>query len=248
MGRELAAAIGRWAALEDHPVRAASWSPSATRTRTRCAWFERVDSVRLRTDDYADLLDDDELDVLYLAVPHHLHEAALPRRDRGRQGLPGGEAVRDRPRRRPRGSSTALDASPTCSCAARARCRSSPAPSSPYETIRCGALGRGDRGRAATSCTPATSTARKPINWKRQAALLRRDRRDGRPRHARRCTSRCASAGAPRRVFAVLQDIVTERPGPDGEPVPCDTMDNATLHCDAGFPLTLRRSGSRPGT
>jgi predicted dehydrogenase len=78
----------------------------------------------------------------------------------------------------------------------------------------------------------------KPINWKRQAEF-------------------CGSAGVmndlgmhvlhlplrlgwrPRRLYAVLQDIVHERPGPDGEPVACDTWDNATIHADAGFPLTL---------
>jgi predicted dehydrogenase len=48
----------------------------------------------------------------------------------------------------------------------------------------------------------------------------------------------------PQAVFAVLQDIVTERPGPGGELVRCDTFDNATLHCSVdhplgAFPLTL---------
>ena len=51
----------------------------------------------------------------------------------------------------------------------------------------------------------------------------------------------------PRRVYAVLQDLVRERPGPDGEPVPCDTFDNATLHADAGFPLTLATKRIAPG-
>ena len=51
----------------------------------------------------------------------------------------------------------------------------------------------------------------------------------------------------PRRVYAVLQDIVQERPGPDGEPVRCDTWDNATLHADAGFPLTLATKRIAPG-
>ena len=60
------------------------------------------------------------------------------------------------------------------------------------------------RGRAASarssrwrraSGTPATSTRSKPINWKRQIAVQRRVRLHGRPGDARRCTSRCASAG-----------------------------------------------------
>ena len=73
MGRELAAAIGRWAALTDHPVTprleaVCDTSPEAL------AWFERVESVRLLTGDRDELLNDPDLDVLYLAVPHHLHE------------------------------------------------------------------------------------------------------------------------------------------------------------------------------
>jgi len=73
MGRELAAAIGRWSALEDHPVvpelvGVCDTSPEALR------WFDRIASVTHKTTDRRHLLDDDSIDVLYLAVPHHLHE------------------------------------------------------------------------------------------------------------------------------------------------------------------------------
>jgi predicted dehydrogenase len=52
----------------------------------------------------------------------------------------------------------------------------------------------------------------------------------------------------PRTVYAQLSDLVTERPDPrTGELVPCDTIDNATLQCDAGFPLTLRTHRIAPG-
>lgn len=52
----------------------------------------------------------------------------------------------------------------------------------------------------------------------------------------------------PRRVYAALQDIVTERRDATGALVPCDTCDNATLHVDAGaFPLTLETKRIAPG-
>jgi predicted dehydrogenase len=35
----------------------------------------------------------------------------------------------------------------------------------------------------------------------------------------------------PETVYAMLDNVVTERPGPDGRPVPCDTWDNALLAC-----------------
>jgi hypothetical protein len=53
-------------------------------------------------------------------------------------------------------------------------------------------------------------------------------------------------------VYGVLQNIVTERPGPDGEPVACDTWDNAVLHSWAThegvrFPLTTETKRIDPG-
>jgi hypothetical protein len=61
----------------------------------------------------------------------------------------------------------------------------------------------------------------------------------------------------PERVFAVLQDLVPSRPGPDGDLVPCDTIENATLLCTATdrtrglgaepFPLHLTTKRIDPG-
>ena len=73
MGRELAAVCGRWDLLVDHPARprvvaVADPSPAARE------WFDRVDTVTLATDDWRHLVEDDGIDVLYIAVPHQLHE------------------------------------------------------------------------------------------------------------------------------------------------------------------------------
>jgi predicted dehydrogenase len=56
----------------------------------------------------------------------------------------------------------------------------------------------------------------------------------------------------PSRVYAVLQNLVSERPGPEGAPVPCDTIENATLVCTVdtpggGFPLTMETKRIAPG-
>jgi predicted dehydrogenase len=57
----------------------------------------------------------------------------------------------------------------------------------------------------------------------------------------------------PARVYAVLQNIVQERPGPNGELEPCDTIDNATLICsverrgDVSFPFTVETKRIAPG-
>src|SRR5882724_8741978 len=214
MGRELAAAIGRWSALEDHPARpelvaVCDTSPEALR------WFDRVASVTHKTTDYRHLLDDDSIDVLYLAVPHHLHERLY------------------------------LDAAGVF-----VRCSSEmpffPGAQLAYETIASGALGQVIEVEHDFLHSSDLDRS-KPINWKRQARY-------------------CGAIGVmgdlgmhvahlplrlgwqPRTVYAQLSDIVTERPDPQtGEPVPCDTIDNATLQCDAGFPLTLRTHRIAPG-
>jgi predicted dehydrogenase len=57
---------------------------------------------------------------------------------------------------------------------------------------------------------------------------------------------------APASVYAVLQNLVPERVGPDGVKIPCDTYENATLLCtvhEAGreFPLALATKRIDPG-
>jgi predicted dehydrogenase len=234
MGRELAAAIGRWAALEDHPV--------TPRLEAVCdpnpealAWFERVESVRLLTGDRNALLEDPDLDVLYLAVPHHLHEELY---------LDTIAAGKDFMGEKPFGIDLAAGRRIVQAIEASgvfARCSSEvpyfPGAQLAFDTIRSGALG--ELIEVEHVFLHSSDLDRdKPINWKRQARY-------------------CGTAGVmndlgmhvlhlplrlgwwPQRLYAVLQDIVHERPGPGGEPVPCDTWDNATLHADVGFPLTL---------
>jgi predicted dehydrogenase len=243
MGRELAAAIGRWAALEDHPVTPRLEAICDTSPGAR-AWFERVGTLRLATDDYRQLLEDPDLDVLYLAVPHHLHEELY---------LDAIAAGKDFLGEKPFGIDLAagrrivaeLEANPDVF----ARCSSEvpyfPGAQLAYDTIRSGALGELIEVEHAFLHSSDLDRG-KPINWKRRAEF-------------------CGTAGVmndlgmhvlhlplrlgwrPRSVYAVLQDIVHERPGPDGEPVPCDTWDNATLHADAGFPLTLAMKRIAPG-
>jgi hypothetical protein len=40
----------------------------------RLAWFERIDTAARLTVDHRELLAADEIDVVYIAVPHHMHE------------------------------------------------------------------------------------------------------------------------------------------------------------------------------
>jgi predicted dehydrogenase len=74
MGREVASAFGRWFALENMPVKpelvaVADLNPQAL------DWFRQVPGVGLLTADYKELLARPDIDVVYVAVPHHLHES-----------------------------------------------------------------------------------------------------------------------------------------------------------------------------
>jgi predicted dehydrogenase len=243
MGRELAAAIGRWSALEDHPARpelvaVCDTSPEALR------WFDRIDSVTHKTTDYRHLLDDDSVDVLYLAVPHHLHEQLYLDTTAARKDFLGEKpfgidlAAAER-------IVTAIEEANVF-----ARCSSEmpffSGAQLAFQTIQAGALGQVIE--VQHDFLHSSDLDRdKPINWKRQAKY-------------------CGAIGVmgdlgmhvahvplrlgwrPATVFAQLSDLVTERPDPNtGEPTPCDTIDNATLLCDAGFPLTLRTHRIAPG-
>jgi predicted dehydrogenase len=243
MGRELAAAIGRWAALTDHPVRpelvaVCDADPAALR------WFEQIDSVGRLTTDWRHVLADDAVEVVYLAVPHDLHEELYVAAARAGKDLLG-----EKPFGIDLGACERIVAA-IDEAGVFARCSSEmpyfPGAQLAVETIAAGALGDVIEVRH-DFLHSSDLDRRKPINWKRRAAT-------------------CGAIGVmgdlgmhvahvplrvgwrPERVFAVLQDLVPERPDPaTGALVPCDTIDNATLHADAGFPLALRTWRIAPG-
>src|SRR5829696_6673707 len=73
MGRELASATARWGHvlnLDFEPVITAICDTNPA----LFDWFEtNFASVALKTSDYHDLLNSDEVDAIYCAVPHNLH-------------------------------------------------------------------------------------------------------------------------------------------------------------------------------
>jgi predicted dehydrogenase len=243
MGRELAAAIGRWAALADHPARpelvaVCDADPAALR------WFERVDTVRRLTTDWRHVLEDDTVEVVYLAVPHHLHEELYVAAARA-----GKDVLGEKPFGIDVGACqrivAAIDAAGVF-----ARCSSEmpffPGAQLAIDTIAAGALGDVVEVRQDFLHSSDLDRA-KPINWKRRADTCGAIGVMGDlGMHVAHAPLRLG--WRPERVYAVLQNLVTERPDPEtGAPVPCDTIDNATLHADAGFPLTLRTWRIAPG-
>ncbi|MGH2723200.1 MAG: Gfo/Idh/MocA family protein [Actinomycetota bacterium] len=247
MGKEVAAAIARWPALQEHPVRPRLTAVCDVDPEV-LPWFQRLDTVRLTTTRYRDVLQDDRVEILYIAVPHHLHEELY---------LAAIEAGRDFLGEKPFGIDLAAGQRIVEALRGRpdlfVRCSSEipyfPGAQAAIETIRSGAVGRVVEAHSAFLHSSDLDPG-KPINWKRQARFCGRIGVMGDlGMHALHVPYKLG--WYPAEVFAVLQDLVAERPGPDGQPVPCDTIENATLHCavdqGGGFPLTVETKRIAPG-
>src|ERR1700722_12916296 len=73
MGREVASALGRWFVLDSFPVRAELTAVCDLVEKQR-EWFRQIPTVKLVTADHRELLASPDVDVVYVAVPHNLHE------------------------------------------------------------------------------------------------------------------------------------------------------------------------------
>src|SRR5436853_856113 len=73
MGREAASAFARWFVLENFPVRAELVAVCDLQEKL-LDWFKQIPTVKLLTKDHQELLRSPEVDVVYVAVPHNLHE------------------------------------------------------------------------------------------------------------------------------------------------------------------------------
>ena len=247
MGREIAAALERWPALIDHPVRprlvaVCDINPAAL------DWFEQIPSVRRRTTELDELLADPAVEVVYVAVRHDLHEELYVRVVHAGKALlaekPFGidlraaEAIRD-----------AVAAS-----GAFVRCSSEmpffPGAQLALRHVASGALGQLIEARSGFLHSSDLDTT-KPVNWKRQVAYCGEGGvLNDLGMHAWHAPLRLG--WLPETVYATLQNLVPERPGPDGTLVPCDTWDNATIvgrvrNEHGEFPLTVETKRIAPG-
>ncbi|MCW3493376.1 Gfo/Idh/MocA family protein [Microbacterium sp. SSM24] len=247
MGREIAAALQRWPALIDHPVRprltaVCDLNPEALE------WFRRIDSVTTLVTDYHDLLADPSIDVVYIAVRHDLHEQLY---------IDTVAAGKDLLAEKPFGIDSAaatrvIEAIDAASAFVRVSSEMPFFPGAQWaiDYVRSGAAGRLISVRSGFLHS-SDLDVRKPINWKRQAQFCGASGvMNDLGMHAWHVPLRLG--WHPSRLSAQLQDLVPARPGPDGEPVVCDTWENAAIHADVDSPagaflLDVRTDRVAPG-
>ena len=227
MGREVASALSRWFVLENFPVQAELTAVCDLAEKQR-EWFRRIPSVKLLTADYHELLASPDVDVVYVAVPHNMHETIY---------LDVLKAGKDLLAEKPFGID--LKAARAIADAAKSsgrfvRCSSEfpflPGAQRAYQIAREGNLGKVleiHSGFHHSSDLDPT----KPANWKRQVKTCGEIGVMGDlGMHAVHVPFRLG--WNPKRVYAQLQKIYHERPDGKGGMASCDTWDNAMLHTE----------------
>ncbi len=225
MGREMASAFARWCALLDMPVRPELVAVADLSDAAR-DWFDVVPSVRIKTPDYHELLADEGVDVVYVAVPHQLHEKIY---------LDVLAAGKDLLAEKPFGID--LDSARRIRDAAAAsgrfvRC-SSEFPFLPGAQRALAMATGGEMGRILNVVSGFHHSSdldpTKAANWKRMSATCGEIGVLGDlGMHA--CHLPLRLGWRPTSLFAQLQKGYGERPDGKGGMVHCDTWDNAMLH------------------
>src|SRR5690606_13646071 len=221
---EAASAFGRWFALKDFPVLVTLTAVCDLNTDV-LSWYKQIESVSLLTTDYRELIGSDQVDVVYIAVPQHVHKDLYLDILRAGKDLLG---------EKPFGID--LEAAETIAAEAHrlgrfVRCSSEmpflPGPQRVIDEVRSGSLGRVFEIRAGF-LHASDMNANKPINWKRQAAYCGEIGVMGDLGiHALHIPLRLG--WKPQSLYAHLQKIITERPDGKGGMASADTWNNATL-------------------
>ena len=227
MGREVASALSRWFVLENFPVQAELTAVCDLAEKQR-EWFRRIPSVKLLTADYHELLASPDVDVVYVAVPHNMHETIY---------LDVLKAGKDLLAEKPFGID--LKAARAIADAAKSsgrfvRCSSEfpflPGAQRAYQIAREGNLGKVLEIRSGFHHSSDLDPT-KPANWKRQVKTCGAIGVMGDlGMHAVHVPFRLG--WNPKRVYAQLQKIYHERPDGKGGMANCDTWDNAMLHTE----------------
>lgn len=251
MGREFASAVARWAHLPDMDVRPEIVAVCDTQESARKWFTDNFASIRLSTVDYKELLANPEVDAVYCAVPHNLHEQFYGDVIRAGKHLMG-----EKPFGIDKAANDALMACIREHPEVFVRC-SSEYPFIPAMQRLCDMLDRDEYGEIIEVHTGFLHSSdmdpNKPINWKRIGKFNGEYGCLG-DLGMHVCHVPFKAGFKPLNVRAIMSDLIPERPDGKGGMVPCDTWDNATLFIEAqnprtgkSFPWTIKTFRIAPG-
>ncbi len=251
MGREFASASARWMHIMEDVARpvvvaAADSNPAALE------WFEKnVPTVRFSTTDYHELLKREEVDAIYCAVPHVLHEQIYTDIIKAGKHLMG-EKPFGIDAKANRNILSALKEHPGVFCRCASQFPFYPAMKIMEKWIAEKKFGKIIEVKAGFLHS-SDMDLNKPINWKRMVEINGEYGCMGDlGMHVQHVPIRFG--WMPQNVSAYLSDIVRERPDGKGGFAPCGTYDNATILCrtkDADgseFPMTFEMKRMSPGS
>jgi len=235
MGREFASSVARWCHLlnvNTVPVISAICDKN---TGTWKWYTDNFPQIGIKSEDYKDLLKSDEVDAIYCAVPHNLHEKLyIDIINSGKHLL--GEKPFGIDIKANENILNAIKNNP----GVIVRCSSEfpyfPACQQLIKWLKAGKYGRLIEVRAGFHHS-SDMDLNKPINWKRMVEINGEYGCMGDlGMHTLHIPFRMG--WKPVNVYADLQKIAETRPDGKGGIVPCKTWDNAILTCRSKDPQT----------
>jgi predicted dehydrogenase len=249
MGREFVGAIGRWSSLSGVSVRPRITAVCDSNPAL-LDWFkEAVPGLALATTDYKALLASPEVDAIYCAVPHSLHETLYSDILKAKKHLLG-----EKPFGMDQKANRAILKIIRENPGLVVRCSSEfpfyPGAQRLVQAALAGKFGRITEVNAGFMHS-SDMDPNKPLNWKRDVAVNGEYGCMGDlGMHVLHIPLRLG--WMPARLSAVLTKIVKERPDGKGGMLPCLTWDNAQINCEVdaatgSFPMTLKTQRIAPG-
>ena len=251
MGREFAVATARWPAMLETTA-CPEIIAICDVNKDLFSWYtDNFDTIKTTTTSYQELLSNNEIDAIYCAVPHNLHEKLYIDIIKAGKHLMGEkpfgidleankkimEAIRENPNVFVR-------------CSSEFPCY--PGAHQIQKFIQENQWGKIVEVNAGFLHSSDVNF-NKPINWKRMIDVNGEYGCMGDlGMHALHIPIR--SGWIPKKISASLSNIVTERTDGKGRIIPCETWDNATLSCivdhpqeNYNFPMTLKTYRFAPG-
>lgn len=252
MGREFGSAVARWCHLPEMMDVRPEIVAVCNRSEGPMSWFtENFSSITQSTMDYRELLANPEVEAVYCAVPHNLHEELYCAIISAGKHLMG-----EKPFGIDRAANDAIMRCISQHPEVFVRCSSEfpfvPAVQKIGEMIENGEFGHITEVNTGFLHS-SDLDLKKKINWKRRIEYNGEYGCMGDlGLHA--CHVPFRAGWRPVNVRAILSNLVHERPDDFGTMVPCETWDNATLLCETvsvsggdSFPWTLKTQRIAPG-